>query len=104
MSSIIEFLERLGADAQLRHASQEELAQALKESQIDSALGAAIIAHSTSADELYALLGLRPMFHTMENPGREDEDEEGEDDGEGGEEHDARSDFLGSRLVTPSLG
>ncbi|WP_267225321.1 hypothetical protein [Dyella silvae] len=69
MPSIIKFLERLGTDAQLRHASQEELAKALEESQVDAALGAAIIAHSTSADELYALLGLRPMFHTQENPG-----------------------------------
>ncbi|WP_114240411.1 hypothetical protein [Dyella sp. C9] len=100
MSSVIEFLERLGADAQLRHASAEELTKALEESQIDSALGAAIIAHSTSADELYSLLGLRPMFHTMENPGREDEDEEGEGEDEGEEEKDALADFSVSALVT----
>lgn len=82
MSSVIEFLERLGADAQLRHASPEDLARALEESKVDAALGAAIVAHSTSATDLYALLGLRPMFHTLENPGREDEDEEGEEEGE----------------------
>jgi hypothetical protein len=87
MSSVIEFLERMGADAQLRHASQDEIAVALEQSQIDSALGAAIIARSTA--DLYSLLDLRPMFHTLENPGREDEDEEGEGEDEGEEEKDA---------------
>lgn len=82
MSSVIEFLERMGTNAQLRHASQDEIAVALEESQIDSALGAAIIARSTA--DLYSLLDLRPMFCTLENPSRgpgikeeeEDEDEE----------------------------
>ena len=81
MSSVIAFLERMGTDAQLRHAPQEDIEQALTESQIDSALGAAIIAKSTS--ELYALLKLRPMFHVMNDPGplpgiNDDEDEEEE--------------------------
>lgn len=81
MSSVIEFLERLGADAHLRHASQEDIAHALKESQVDADLGAAIIARSTS--DLYALLDLRPMFHVQNNPGREEEEEEeGEEDEE----------------------
>jgi len=89
MSSVIAFLERLGADAQLRHASQEDLAKALEESQVDAALGAAIISHSTSADELYALLGLRPMFHTMEDPSRKEGEEEEEEEGEEEEPKDA---------------
>lgn len=80
MSSVIEFLERLGADAHLRHASQEDIAHALEESQVDADLGAAIIARSTS--DLYALLDLRPMFHVQNNPGREEEEEEGEEDEE----------------------
>lgn len=84
MSSVIEFLERLGADAQLRHASQEDIAVALEESQVEADIGAAIIARSTS--DLYALLDLdqRPMFHVQNNPGREEEEEEeeGEDDEE----------------------
>jgi hypothetical protein len=96
MSSVIEFLERLGADAQLRHASQEDIAQALEESQIDSALGAAIIARSTN--DLYSLLDLRPMFHTLENPGREEEEEEEE---EGEEQKDALAAFsVTSRSLT----
>lgn len=100
MSSVIEFLERLGADAQLRRASQEEIAVALEESQVDSAVGAAIIARSTA--DLYSLLDLRPMFKTLENPGREDEDEEGEDEGEGGEEKDALAASTVSRSATTS--
>lgn len=88
MSSVIEFLERLGADAHLRHASQEDVAQALAESQVDSAIGAAIIARSTS--DLYALLDQQqPMFHVLENPGREEEEEEEEGEEEGGESKDA---------------
>lgn len=89
MSSVIEFLERMGADARLRHASHEAIAAALEESQVDSALGAAIIARSTA--DLYSLLDQRPMFCTLENPGREkekegedkDKDKDKEGDGEG---------------------
>lgn len=84
MSSITAFLERLGADAQLRHASQDDLAQAVAESHVEAAIGAAIIAKSTA--ELYALLEMRPMFHIQNNPGREEEEEEDE---EGDEEQDA---------------
>lgn len=87
MSSVIEFLERMGADAQLRHASQEDIALTLEESQLDAAVGAAIIAKSTA--ELYALLKQQPMFHVMNNPGREDEEEEEEGEEEGEEEKDA---------------
>lgn len=100
MSSVIEFLERMGADAQLRHASQEEISAALEETQVDSALGAAIIARSTA--DLYSLLDVRPMFKTTENPGREDEDEEGEDEGEGDEEKDSLSASTVSRSALAS--
>lgn len=86
MSSVIDFLERLGADAQLRHASLEEIAQALEASQVDAATGAAILAKSTA--DLYALLDEHPMFHTQSNPGREEEEE---DEEEGEEEPEAPS-------------
>ena len=80
MSSVIDFLARMGADAELRNASKEDLAKALEESQVDAALGAAIVSYSTNVDELHALLGLRPMFHTQEDPDRDDDEEE---EGEG---------------------
>ncbi|WP_430391573.1 hypothetical protein [Dyella sp. 20L07] len=84
MSSIIDFLERMGADAQWRHATPDDIALALAKTQIDAAVGAAIIARSTS--ELYALLDQRPMFHTQNNPGKEGEDVP---EKEGDEEQDA---------------
>ncbi len=77
MSDVIELLERMGADAQLRHASQEELADAVAQTQVDAAVGAAILARST--DEIYALLHQKPMFHVQMDPGREDEEEEEEE-------------------------
>jgi hypothetical protein len=70
MTSVVEFLERMGTDAQLRYASREELVKALEESQVDAALGAAIVSYSTNVDELHALLGLRPMFHIQAEPGQ----------------------------------
>jgi hypothetical protein len=82
MSSVIEFLEKMGKDAELRFASPEEIAQAVTDAQIESSLGAAIIAKSTS--ELYALLQQRPMFHIQADPGKEDEEEEDEDDEDDG--------------------
>jgi hypothetical protein len=94
MSSVIKFLERMGADAQLRHASQDEIAKALEELQVDSALGAAIIAQSTV--DLYSLLDIKPMFQTQEEPGREGE---GEGEGEGDEEGDEEK----AVLTTPAV-
>lgn len=93
MTSVIEFLERMGADAQLRHATPEELVAALEEAHVNAEMGAAVIARSTA--ELYALLDLQPMFHTQNNPGREDEEEEEE----GEEEEDNPS----SRVGTPRV-
>ncbi len=82
MSSVIDFLEKMGKDAQLRYASQNELALALEEARIEASLGAAIIAKSTS--ELYALLHQGPLFCVQSAPGKEEEDEEeeGEEDDE----------------------
>jgi len=81
MSSVIDFLEKMGKDAQLRYASQDELTLALTETQIESELGAAIIAKSTS--ELYALLHQGPLFCVQTTPGKEEEEEEeGDEEGE----------------------
>lgn len=81
MSSVIDFLEKMGRDAQLRHASADDIAQALAQTQVDSALGAAIIARSTS--DLYALMQQGPLFCIQTTPGKDDEkkkeDEEDEE-------------------------
>lgn len=81
MSSVIEFLEKMGKDAELRFASAEDIAQAVMGAQIEASLGAAIIAKSTS--ELYALLDQQPMFHIQADPGKEEEEEDEEEEGDG---------------------
>ena len=55
MSDTIEFLERLGRDAQLRHASHEQIGQALARTAIDPRLQAAIL--NEDQQQLETLLG-----------------------------------------------
>lgn len=77
MSSIIDFLERVGSDAQLRDASLEELEVALTEAEIEAPLRTVILNKDTS--ELQALLRQMPLFSIQLDPdedGDEDEDED----------------------------
>jgi len=55
MSDAIEFLEQLGRDAHLRHASRAEIGQALARSHIDPSVQAAILGENQQ--QLEALLG-----------------------------------------------
>ena len=55
MSNVIAFLEKMGQDAQLRHASRSDVELALAGAQIDSELQAAILAKDQQ--KLEALLG-----------------------------------------------
>jgi len=55
MSNVIDFLERMGQDAQLRHASQNDVEQALARAQIDPQLQTAILAKDQR--KLETLLG-----------------------------------------------
>jgi len=55
MSDVIEFLEQLGRDAHLRHASQAQIGQALARTRIDPSVQAAIL--SEDQQQLEALLG-----------------------------------------------
>jgi len=83
MSNVIEFLEKLGQDAQLRDAPQEELAAALAEAQVEAPYCSAILAKDAS--QLQDLLGLRPMLYVL-MPAEEEEEEDGEDEEEHEEE------------------
>jgi hypothetical protein len=76
MSNVIDFLEKMGQDAQLRHASQDEVERALTGAQIDPELQAAILAKDQSGIE--ALLGQRNVC-CMLAPSKENEDEEPEE-------------------------
>lgn len=88
MSDVIDFLEKMGKDAQLRRASPEEVESALDDAQIDAPLSSAILARDIS--ELYDLLKLQPMFATQMEPG-EEEEAPGREEEPGKEEEDAPS-------------
>jgi len=59
MSNVIDFLERLGQDADLRHASGSELADALAAARIDGAVRDSILRRDESRG-LEALVGAKP--------------------------------------------
>lgn len=82
MSNVIDFLERMGRDGQLRHASTEDMAGALEVARIDPQLAAAILARDSALVE--SLLGNSKIYCAL-IPGKQDEEEEGEGEGEGDE-------------------
>ncbi|GAA0889111.1 hypothetical protein [Rhodanobacter soli] len=73
MFDVIDFLERMGQDAQLRHASQDEVGLALSSAEIDPELRVAILARDEQG--LQALLGQDP-FCCLINPAKPDEEQE----------------------------
>jgi hypothetical protein len=77
MSNVVEFLQRMGQDAQLRHASQNELELVLAGVKIAPELQAAILAGDQAMLEV--LLG-RVNVCCMVQPGKEDDDEDTEED------------------------
>jgi hypothetical protein len=60
MSNVIDFLERMGKDAQLRHASRDQLAFALEGTQIEAPMRSAIVAGDAS--QLQVLMGQGPLY------------------------------------------
>ncbi|EIM03928.1 MULTISPECIES: hypothetical protein [Rhodanobacter] len=84
MFDVIDFLERVGQDAQLRHASRDEVGSALSNAEIDPELRVAILARDKEG--LQALLGQDPFCCLISpaKPGEEQEEcdgscEEGEE-------------------------
>jgi hypothetical protein len=73
MSNVIDFLERMGQNAQLRHGSQSELEHALAAVEIDQELQAAILAKDHG--RLEALLG-QVNVCCAQFPDKDDEDED----------------------------
>ncbi len=73
MTNVIDFLERMGQDAQLRHASQDEVELALTSAEIAPELQAAILAKDQTY--LQTLLGQDPLCGML-FPGKEDEQED----------------------------
>ena len=73
MSNVISFLESVGQNAALRHATKDELELALNKAQIDPELQAAIFNRDQA--QLEALLGARTNVVCAIMPGKEDDDE-----------------------------
>jgi hypothetical protein len=87
VSEVIEFLERLGSDARLRQATDDEVGQALTEAGIEDPVIAAILSGDRMA--LESLLGAKanvfcgvigPEEKEDEQEDEEKEDEEKEDE------------------------
>lgn len=73
MSNVIDFLERMGQDAQMRHASLNDVARVLDAAQIDPELQAAILAKDQLLIE--SMLGGSKVYCVL-MPGKQDEEEE----------------------------
>ena len=76
MSNVIGFLEKMGQDAALRHAGNNEIELALASAQIDPALRTAILGNDRA--QLEALLGARTNVYCLIAPGKQDDEEEEE--------------------------
>lgn len=99
MTDVIDFLERMGQDAQLRHASQDEVELALTSAEVAPELQAAILAKDQA--QLETLLGQAPVCSAF-FPGKEDEEEGDEDEETPSKEPDEAPGHSGLRAVIPA--
>jgi hypothetical protein len=90
VSNVIDFLERFGQDADLRHAPSDALAEALKSAGIDPELRAAILANDQRT--LEALLGADTNVCCMTHKEDEEEEPEEEEDEDEDEDEDDEDD------------
>ena len=102
MTDVIDFLERMGQDAQLRHGSQDELELALGNTELAPELQFAILAKDQA--KLETLLGQGPQCNVF-FPSKEDEEQD--DESEETEETPSRKpdespERTGSRTVMPA--
>lgn len=81
MTDAIDFLEQLGRNARLRHASATELERVLAASGFEPGLRSALLADDTM--RLGELLGAQPNICCLvEKPDQEDDDEEEDEEEE----------------------
>lgn len=95
MTDVIEFLQKIGQDAQLRHGAQDDLERALAAAELAPDLNAAILSRDQSG--LEALMQHAPICGYL-LPGREGE-EDG-DEGEGDEREAPSKEPEGASSVT----
>lgn len=90
MTNVIDFLESLGRDARLRHATGDELNDALTGAQITPALRTALFGEDQRQIEI--LLGATTnvccLIHTPEDDEAETEDDDAADDDDGANQED----------------
>jgi hypothetical protein len=84
MSNVLNFLECLGGDAELRNAEENDLKQALAKSDIAPAIGDAILSRDRA--KLEELLSGKTNVCCGVFPGKEDEDESEEEPSKDDEE------------------
>ena len=88
MLNVIDFLERMGQDADLKHASAEMLEEALRDSGIEPALRAALLGKDRRA--LEGLLGTQStVCCIIFKDDEEEEEEKPEDEDEEEKENDS---------------
>jgi len=85
MSSVVDFLEKMGSEAQWRNASQDEIAGALAEAEIEAPMCMAIL--TGNATEVQTILGQTKLIgeyipSPSPEPDKEDEDEEDDENTE----------------------
>jgi len=100
MTDVIDFLEQMGQDAQLRHAAQGEVELALTVADITPELQAAILAKDQAKVE--ALLGHAPVCGYF-LPGKEEEEEGDEDEETPSKEPDEAPEHSGLRTAIPTV-
>jgi hypothetical protein len=81
MTNVVDFLDRVGRDAELRYATAEEIERVLAQEQIGPAMRGALF---DDGAQLEALLGAQPniccMVHQPDEEPEEEEEEEPTDD------------------------
>lgn len=97
MTSIIEFLEKMGSECQWHEATREELDRALGETDIEEPVRRAILDQDAKA--LQVLLHQSPLFGTMLPSAPDEEEEEGEEPNERPEPKDARMPYASCSLL-----
>ena len=101
MSNVIDLLEKMGQDPQMRGASSDDVAQVLDSAQIDPRVKAAILAKDQRLLEV--LLGSSNVFCGL-LPGKQDEEEEEDDSEEMPSREDSEISLREPRRVVASAG
>lgn len=100
MSNVIDFLERIGRDAQLRHGSQDDVKMALAIAEVAPEIQAAILAKNQAC--LEALLGQGSVCCAF-FPVKEGEEEDDETEETPSREPDAASGHTSVRALVAAI-